>query len=369
MRKVPVGPAKALGALGVVFGDIGTSPLYAAGLLFASEGRHLSRDGILGGISLILWTLSLIVSIKYALLILRADNDGEGGVFALYGLLDRFNRGGRSLLAWALLLGAGLLWGDGMITPAISVLAAVEGVAVLAPDLSGLVIPVTLVLLTLVFWVQHRGTREIGHVFGPIMLVWFVAIAALGIGQIIAYPDILGALSPVPAIKLLIHSDLHAKLLILGAVILVVTGGEAMFADMGHFGAAPIRRAWFAIAFPALVLNYLGQGALLLGNPALAGPELLFHLVPSGLLIPFIMLATLATVIASQALISGTFSLVSQAIALGFFPQLRVQARRAKSMCRWSIGCCLPAAWRWCWRLVPAPRWARPMGWRFRAIC
>jgi KUP system potassium uptake protein len=325
MRKRSGGQARTLGALGVVFGDIGTSPLYAAGLLFAGEGQPLSRDGIMGGISLILWTLGLIVAVKYALLILRADNDGEGGVFALYGLLDRFHRGRRSFLAWALLLGAGLLWGDGMITPAISVLAAVEGLSVAAPNLTAMVVPVTIALLTLLFWAQHRGTREIGHIFGPVMLVWFVAIAMLGISQILVHPDILAALSPIYALELFVHSAWHTKLLLLGAVILVVTGGEAMFADMGHFGAVPMRRAWFAIAFPALVLNYLGQGAYLLGSPQMGGAELLFHLVPAGWLVPFIILATLATIIASQALISGTFSLVSQAIALGFFPQLHIR--------------------------------------------
>lgn len=317
--------APELGALGVVFGDIGTSPLYAVGLLFAHRLVAPTPAEVIGGISLILWTLTLVVAFKYAVLVLRADNDGEGGVFALYGLLDRFNRNGRSLLAWALLLGAGLLFGDGIITPAISVLSAVEGLSVAAPSLSGFVIPLTLGLLAGLFWVQHRGSRAVGRLFGPVMLTWFAVIAVLGVMQIAAHPAILAALSPMHAVQLLIHGNLSANLLLLGAVILVVTGGEAMYADMGHFGAAPIRRAWFAIAFPALLLTYLGQGAYLLSDPARAGPGLLFHLVPHALLLPFIVLATVSTVIASQALISGTFSLISQAIALGLFPQLQIK--------------------------------------------
>ncbi|MEO5598886.1 MAG: KUP/HAK/KT family potassium transporter [Novosphingobium sp.] len=325
MPRRGLGSARELGALGVVFGDIGTSPLYAVGLLFAHQLAAPTQEEVLGGISLILWTLTLIVALKYALLVLRADNDGEGGVFALYGLLDRFNRKGRAPLAWALLLGAGLLFGDGIITPAISVLSAVEGLSVAAPRLSGFVIPVTLALLTGLFWIQHRGTRAVGHVFGPVMLIWFSALAVMGTVQIAQHPEILSALSPVHAVHLLTHGDLSSNLLVLGAVILVVTGGEAMYADMGHFGAVPIRHAWFAVTFPALILSYLGQGAYLLAMPAHAGPGLLFHLVPSGLLLPFIVLATMATIIASQALISGTFSLISQAIALGFFPQLLIR--------------------------------------------
>lgn len=317
--------APELGALGVVFGDIGTSPLYAVGLLFAHRAMAPGSAEVLGGISLILWTLTLVVAVKYALFVLRADNDGEGGVFALYGLLDRFNRKGRSPLAWALLLGAGLLFGDGIITPAISVLSAVEGLSVAAPNLSGFVIPVTLGLLAGLFWVQHRGSRAVGRLFGPVMLTWFIVIAVLGAIKVAEQPTILTALSPYYALQMLIHGDLGANLFLLGAVILVVTGGEAMYADMGHFGAAPIRRVWFMVVFPALVLTYLGQGAFLLSAPAHAGPGLLFHLVPAGLLVPFIALATMATVIASQALISGSFSLISQAIALGFFPQLQIK--------------------------------------------
>ena len=313
-----------IAALGVVFGDIGTSPLYAISLLFAHRHGPLSSDLVRGGISLVIWTLTVVVAVKYALLVLRADNDGEGGVFALYGLLDPYHRSGRTVLALALLLGAGLLFGDGIITPAISVLSAVEGLSAVTPSLSGAVIPVTLALLTALFWVQRRGSHAVGFVFGPVMLGWFATIAALGLGQVLRRPDILAALSPLPGLQMLLHGDLRANLLVLGAVILVVTGGEAMFADMGHFGAKPIRRAWFAVAYPALLLCYLGQGAFLLGAPGRADAGLLFHLVPGPLLIPFIILATLATVIASQALISATFSLVSQAIALGLFPRLTI---------------------------------------------
>lgn len=317
--------AREIGALGVVFGDIGTSPLYAVGLLFADQAAPAAPNQVIGGISLVLWTLTIIVSVKYAMLVLRADNDGEGGIFALYSLLNRFNRRRHSWLGWGMLLGAGLLFGDGIITPAISVLSAVEGLSVAAPELTSFVVPATLVLLTALFWLQHRGTRAVGHIFGPVMLVWFASIAALGALQIARHPEVLAALSPIYAVHLLLSGSAHANLLVLGAVILVVTGGEAMYADMGHFGAAPIRRAWFAVAYPALIVVYLGQGAHLLAQPAHAGPSLLFHLVPQPFLIPFIVLATMATVIASQALISGTFSLVSQGIALGYFPPLLIR--------------------------------------------
>jgi len=323
-----------LAALGVVFGDIGTSPLYAISLLFLHRHGALSPARIYGGISLVIWSLVVVVAAKYAFLALRADNDGEGGVFALYGLLDKVNRRGRSLLAWSLLLGAGLLLGDGMITPAISVLSATEGLAVAAPWTAGAIIPATLVLLGVLFGIQHRGTGKVGMVFGPVMLVWFVAIGVLGLWQIALHPAILTALSPVWGIRLLAGSSLAGALRVLGAVMLVVTGCEAMYADMGHFGAAAIRRVWFVPVFPALVLNYLGQGAWLLGQPGALSEGVFFRMIPAALVLPAVALATLATVIASQALISGTFSLISQAIELGFFPQLRVdhthQARQGE---------------------------------------
>src|SRR5208337_3754435 len=259
-----VGPL-ALGALGVVYGDIGTSPLYAMDQIFRVAPARTPEDA-LGAVSLVVWTLSLIVAIKYALLVLRAQNDGEGGVFALYGLLhDRTDRRTRRLL-WVLMAGAGLLIGDGMITPAISVLSAVEGLAVAAPSFSGAVIPITLGLLIALFAVQFKGASGVGSVFGPVVLVWFVAIAALGGAAIAADPQILAAFNPAYGVAFLAHAHFVEALLILGALMLVVTGGEAMYADLGHFGALPIRISWYGIVYPALLLNYLGQGAYLIGG-------------------------------------------------------------------------------------------------------
>ena len=314
----------ALGALGVVYGDIGTSPLYAMDQIFRVAPARTTEDA-LGAVSLVVWTLTLIVAIKYALLVLRAQNDGEGGVFALYGLLyGRTNRRSRVLL-WALLAGAGLLIGDGMITPAISVLSAVEGLAVAAPSFSGAVIPITLGLLIALFVIQFKGASGVGSVFGPVVLVWFVAIAVLGGVEIAANPQILAALDPAYGAKFLAHAHFVEALLILGALMLVVTGGEAMYADLGHFGALPIRLSWYGIVYPALLLNYLGQGAYLIGGGPVADNKLFFALAPQWLLIPMVVLATAATVIASQALISGAFSLVSQAIRLGLFPRLEIR--------------------------------------------
>jgi KUP system potassium uptake protein len=321
----------ALSALGVVFGDIGTSPLYAISLLFAHRSGPLTQAQVYGGISLVIWSLIVVVALKYAMLVLRADNDGEGGVFALYALLDRVNQGGRAVLAWALLLGAGLLLGDGMITPAISVLSATEGLAVAAPWMADLAVPGALALLTLLFAMQHRGTGKVGMVFGPVMLVWFVAIGVLGLAQILARPAILAALSPLWGLALLAHMPLADDLRMLGAVMLVVTGCEAMYADMGHFGAAAIRRVWFLVVLPALLLVYLGQGAWLLGHPQGGAGPVFFHLMPAAMVLPAVALAAMATAIASQALISGTFSLIAQAIHLGFFPQVLVlHTRRSR---------------------------------------
>ncbi len=323
MPKGGVGPL-ALGALGVVYGDIGTSPLYAMDQIFrVAPGR--TADDALGAVSLVIWTLTLIVAIKYALLVLRAQNDGEGGVFALYGLLhDRKDHRARMLL-WALMVGAGLLIGDGMITPAISVLSAVEGLDVAAPGLSPAVLPITVGLLIALFAVQFKGASGVGAVFGPIVLVWFAAIAALGAAEIAAAPKILAAFNPVYGLEFLWRANLFGALMLLGALMLVVTGGEAMYADLGHFGALPIRLSWYAIVFPALILNYLGQGAYLLGGAPVAGDKLFYALSPSWLLPPMVVLATAATVIASQSLISGAFSLVSQAIRLGLFPRLDIE--------------------------------------------
>ena len=318
--------ALTIGAMGIVYGDIGTSPLYALNqIFFGRAAPALTPDSILGGISLVIWTITLIVAIKYAIFVLRAQNDGEGGVFALYGLLHEYKRRGTQLLLWSLMLGAGLLFGDGFITPAISVLAAVEGLNVATPSLAGAVIPVTLVLLTALFAVQFKGTARIGRVFGPILLLWFLVIAGLGGTQIVRHPEILAAFNPIRGAAFLWHGGVYETLLILGALMLVVTGGEAMYADMGHFGARPIRTSWFAVVYPALLLNYLGQGAFLLGGASVADGNLFFSLVPSPMLYPMVLLATVATVIASQALISGAFTLASQAIRLGLFPRLVIR--------------------------------------------
>jgi len=316
--------ALALGALGVVYGDIGTSPLYAMDQIFRVAPSHEPEDA-LGAVSLVIWTLTLIVAIKYAVFVLRAQNDGEGGVFALYGLLhDRTDRRARMLL-WALMAGAGLLIGDGMITPAISVLSAVEGLGVAAPGFAGLAVPITLGLLVALFAIQFKGASGVGAVFGPVVLVWFVGIAALGAAAIAANPEILAAFNPVHGLAFLGRAHLIEALLILGALMLVVTGGEAMYADVGHFGALPIRLSWFAVVYPALLLNYLGQCAYRMGGTPVADGKLFFALAPHWLVMPMVILATAATVIASQALISGAFSLMSQAIRLGLFPRLDIE--------------------------------------------
>ncbi len=313
----------ALGALGVVYGDIGTSPLYAMDQIFR-PGVARTPDNVLGGVSLVIWALTIIVAIKYAALVLRAQNEGEGGVFALYGLMhDRSNRVAR-LMLWSLMLGAGLLLGDGMITPAISVLSAVEGLHVATPALDRAVIPVTLFLLAGLFALQSRGTTGIGKLFGPIIALWFVVIGALGARQIFGQPDILAAFNPLYGLRFLFRAGGVEALLILGAVMLVVTGGEAMYADLGHFGARPIRVSWFSVVFPALLLNYLGQGAYLMSGAPLAGGSLFYSLTPPQALYPMVLLATAATVIASQSLISGAFSLTSQAVRLGLFPRIDI---------------------------------------------
>ena len=314
-----------IGSLGIVYGDIGTSPLYAMDQLFFGRASSAQTpDGVLGGVSLVIWTITLIVTIKYAILVLRAQNDGEGGFFALYGLLAEPKKRSTGLLLWLLMLGAGLLFADGMITPAISVLSAVEGLQVATPTLGHTVIPITIGLLTALFAVQFKGTAGIGIIFGSILLVWFAVIAVLGAWQIEQHPEILAAFNPVYGLSFLRNMGLFDTLLILGALMLVVTGSEAMYADVGHFGAQPLRASWFAVVYPALLLSYLGQGAFLLTGTPEAGGKLLYSLVPESLLYPMILLAIVATIIASQALISGSFSLVSQAIRLGLFPRLNL---------------------------------------------
>jgi len=318
--------ALTIGALGVVYGDIGTSPLYAIDQIFLGPASVApTPENVLGAISLAIWTITLIVAVKYALLVLRAENDGEGGVFALYGLLHKFKSQNEGvLLLWLLMLGAGLLFGDGMITPAISVLSAVEGLQVATPTFAPYVLPVTVALLTGLFAIQFKGASGIGFVFGPLLIVWFVVIAALGAAAIAKEPAILLAFNPVHGAAFLGRAGLREAVLILSAMMLVVTGGEAMYADLGHFGARPIRIGWFVVVFPALLLNYLGQGAYLLSGAPVAGGKLFYSLAPAPLVLPLVVLATLATVVASQALISGAFSLTSQAIGLGLFPRLDV---------------------------------------------
>jgi KUP system potassium uptake protein len=315
-----------LAALGVVFGDIGTSPLYAVDqVFFGDRPIATAQSNILGAISLALWVLTIIVTFKYITYVLRADNDGQGGVFALLTLLRKNNgRYAKFLTGGLMILSAGLLFGDGLITPSISVLSAVEGLQVAAPSLQHIVVPITIVILVGLFSIQFIGASRVGRYFGPIISVWFVAIALIGLRQIILHPGILAAANPVYAIAFLRHLGLKISFIVLGSIMLVVTGGEALYADMGHFGKTPIRIGWFLLVFPALILNYLGQGAYMLsGKPVIAG-NLFFSLVPHTLLYPMVLLATVATIIASQALISGIFSLTTQGIALGLFPRLRV---------------------------------------------
>jgi KUP system potassium uptake protein len=314
-----------LGALGIVFGSIGTSPLYALGQVFFHSGLAPGRADVVGVLSLVVWAIGIVVAVKYALFVLRAESDGEGGMFALYGLLHPFKRRGTFLLLWALMLGAGLILGDGMISPAISVLAAIEGLEAATPAFAEAVVPVTAALLTALFALQFKGTAGLGAVFGPVLLVWFAALAALGLMQIVQHPGILAAFNPLHGLGFLWRSGFQGTLLLLGSLILVVTGAEAMYADLGHFGAGPIRVAWFGVVFPALLLNYLGQGAYLLGGEAVLHGNLFFSLVPEGLRYVMVVLATAATVIASQALISGAFTLASQATRLGLFPRLAIR--------------------------------------------
>ena len=316
-----------LGAIGVVYGDIGTSVLYAVKEIFGSGHVPFTHANVYGVLSIIFWTLTVIVSLKYVVLVLRADNHGEGGLVAMLALASQsVKHKAPALRKWMLLIGifgTCLFYGDGVITPAISVLSAVEGLEVVSPHFRKAVIPLTLVILFLLFWVQKRGTAGIGRFFGPITLVWFAAIAALGVHHIVGHPEILGALSPHHALGFIWRQP-GTTFIILGAVVLCVTGGEALYADLGHFGKKPIRVAWFSIVMPALTLNYFGQGALLLAEPeAVANP--FFHLAPAWLTLPLVGLATMATVIASQALITGAFSVTKQVIQLGYLPRLQVR--------------------------------------------
>ena len=329
-RRAAAQGALTLGALGVVFGDIGTSPLYAVQTLFNPDDPHpvkVSHDTIFGVVSLIFWSVTIIVTVTYVLLVMRADNDGEGGIMALIALIRRRalpgGRRAKAILAALGIFGASLFFGDSMITPAISVLSAVEGVKVAAPSVSGIVIPITVVIIVVLFMAQRLGTGAVGRVFGPVMAVWFTVLAALGVRGIAGHPVILEALSPSYAIGFL-TGHFGTAFFSLTAVVLAVTGAEALYADMGHFGRGPVRRAWLLVVFPACILNYLGQGALILGHPAsISNP--FFLLAPGWARLPMVLLATVATVIASQAVISGAFSVAHQAGQLGYLPRLRIQ--------------------------------------------
>jgi KUP system potassium uptake protein len=317
----------ALGALGVVYGDIGTSPLYAIRECF--HGQHavaLNPTNILGVLSLVFWSLTMVVSIKYVGFILKADNRGEGGIFALLALLlqarDKMSARSYGVAVLAAVFGAALLYGDGLITPAISVLSAIEGLEVATRASKPFIIPLTVIVLFLLFLIQRRGTADIGRFFGPIMIVWFLTLGVLGLFEILRSPRVVSSLNPWLAVEFFRANHLHG-IVVLGSVVLCITGGEALYADMGHFNPRAIKLSWLGLAYPALLLNYFGQGALLLAHP-----EESFHpfygLVPKLLLYPAVLLSTIATIIASQAMISGVYSLTQQAIQLGYLPRVRV---------------------------------------------
>jgi KUP system potassium uptake protein len=315
-----------LAALGIVYGDIGTSPIYAIRETFNGHGHVLAVDevNVLGVLSLVFWSLVLIISVKYLAFVMRADNDGEGGILALTALATPLKALSRS--RWVLVLvglfGTALLYGDGMITPAISVLSAVEGTEVATPSLEPFIVPAAVVILIGLFSIQRRGTASIGRMFGPVMLVWFSVLGVIGLVHIVQAPQVFEALNPVHAIDFFRHAGFKG-FLALGSVFLVVTGGEALYADMGHFGRRPIQLSWFSLVLPALLLNYFGQGALLLEHPdAIEHP--FYRLVPHWANIPLVLLATVATVIASQALISGVYSLTMQAVQMGYSPRVRI---------------------------------------------
>jgi KUP system potassium uptake protein len=317
-----------VGALGVVFGDLGTSPLYSLPGVFSGHGSGVqpTQTDVYGVISLIFWVITLVVTVKYVVFIMRADNNGEGGIMALIGLVQDTALRNRKLQAALLavgVFGASLFYGDGVITPAISVLSAVEGLKVATPSLDSLVVPIAVVVLVLLFGIQRFGTGRVGLLFGPIMLVWFVSISVAGLGAVIAHPGILRALSPTYAASFWIDQP-GVAFAALAAVVLAVTGAEALYADIGHFGRPPIRRAWLLVVFPAVTLSYLGQGALVLQDPS-ASDLPFFRLIPHALQIPMVLLATAATVIASQGLITGAFSMTHQAVQLGFLPRLAVR--------------------------------------------
>ncbi|RZI69564.1 potassium transporter Kup [Variovorax guangxiensis] len=324
--------ALVLGAIGIVYGDIGTSVLYAIKEIFGHGHVPFTIENVYGMLSMIFWTMTIIVSIKYVVLVLRADNEGEGGLVAMLALASRAVSDRprlRSVLLAIGIFGTALFYGDGVITPAISVLSAVEGLEVVSPHFKGYVIPITLVVLFCLFAVQKRGTAGIGKFFGPITLAWFLVLAVLGISQIVTHPEILAAVSPHYMVRF-VWDNPGISFIVLGAVVLCVTGAEALYADMGHFGKRPIRIAWFSVVMPCLVLNYFGQGALLLGNPeAVKNP--FFMMAPEWALVPLVLMATAATVIASQAMLTGAFSVTRQVIQLGYLPRLRIEHTSVRS--------------------------------------
>jgi KUP system potassium uptake protein len=315
-------PALALSALGIVFGDIGTSPLYTFKTVLGTADTPSDPATVLGALSLVLWTLFIITTVKYVSFAMRVDNDGEGGILALMALLGVKKQQRPTIVAVGL-FGAALIYGDGAITPAISVLSALEGLNMATPDLQPYVVPAAVVILVALFAIQSRGTAAIGHFFGPIMLFWFAAMAVMGIWGIARHPQVFAAINPVYGLTYLVSHGLTG-FLVLGAVFLCVTGAEALYADMGHFGSRPIKFAWFGIVFPSLILNYAGQAALVLEGAPTDG-NIFFRLCPEPLLIPLIVLATVATIIASQSIITGAFSMTRQAIQLGWLPRLYVK--------------------------------------------
>jgi KUP system potassium uptake protein len=331
--------ALSIAALGIVFGDIGTSPLYTLKTVLAIAGDKPGAATTLGSLSLIIWTLIVITWAKYVNVAMRIDNDGEGGIMALMSLLG-VKRGQRPLIIGIGLFGAALIYGDGAITPAISVLSALEGLQIAAPHFQPYVLPLTVLVLVLLFAVQPLGTAKIGRAFGPVMALWFVSIAVLGVWGILQHPSVLAALNPALGIAYLFSGG-AAGFLILGGVFLCVTGAEALYADMGHFGARPIRLSWSALVFPSLALNYAGQAALVL-NGAPTSDNIFFRLCPGGLLVPLVMLATIATIIASQSIITGAFSMTRQAIQLGWLPRLRVLQTSAEGYGQIYVG---PVNW------------------------
>jgi KUP system potassium uptake protein len=323
-RQLPRGklPILALSALGIVFGDIGTSPLYTFKTILGVAGASQGAEAVLGPLSLVLWTLFIITTVKYVSFAMRVDNDGEGGILALMALLG-VKRQQRPTIVAVGLFGAALIYGDGAITPAISVLSALEGLNIATPALQPYVVPAAVAILIALFAIQSRGTEAIGHLFGPVMLVWFVAIAAMGISGIVQHPSVFAALNPVHGLFYLLSNG-ATGFWVLGAVFLCVTGAEALYADMGHFGRGPIKFAWFTVVFPSLILNYAGQAALVIEGAPTDG-NIFYRLCPEILLLPLIVLATIATIIASQSIITGAFSMTRQAIQLGWLPRLAIK--------------------------------------------